>query len=112
MKALIAFYVILVICYLGGNSKTTGQWNVPVRVDLSKFKLPTFFGYAIDQKLLNKKPIDHKDYSAICRVLAQSIEMHTMHPHMDSTRLIVQKLFDRFPSLILSSEADFDSCVI
>jgi len=72
---------------------------------MSKFKLPTCYGFTRDKKLKNNSAsLDNNDYNSICRILAKSIEEFTIHPHPKSICLVVDKFVAKYPVVIIDQE--------
>ncbi len=76
-----------------------------VRLNSATYKLPTFFGTQSTEKMNDiKQSLTSKDYLAIYRILANSIEEHTLHPHPDSIRFVVDRMLSKYSNLILDKK--------
>ncbi|KAK4007161.1 hypothetical protein OUZ56_012323 [Daphnia magna] len=51
--------------------------------------------------MMKVKTLTNTEYLAIYRILADSIEERTIHPHPDSIRYVVDRVLTKFPHLIL-----------
>jgi hypothetical protein len=75
------------------------------RLDTKKYKVPSFFGTALTEKMKHAKTLlSENEYKAVYRTLADSIEIQTLHPHPDSIRFVVDTTLARFPNLIIDKK--------
>jgi hypothetical protein len=76
-----------------------------VRLNSATYKFPTFFGTQLTEKMNDtKQSLKSKDYLAIYRILANSIEEHTLHPHPDPIRFVVDRMLSNYPNLIVDKK--------
>ncbi|KAK4006398.1 hypothetical protein OUZ56_011552 [Daphnia magna] len=75
------------------------------RLDTKRYKMPSFFGTALTEKMKNAKTLlSENEYKAVYRTLADSIEIQTLHPHPDSIRFVVDTTLTRFQNLIIDKK--------
>jgi hypothetical protein len=69
---------------------------------MRKYRLPEGFGYFVTHKLDNKIPLHANEYSGVCRKLADSIELFSLHPERDSVENVVLKFILKYPNTVLN----------
>jgi hypothetical protein len=69
---------------------------------VQKYRLPEGLGYLVTHKLDNKIPLHANEYSGVCRKLADSIELFSLHPERDSVENVVLKFILKYPNTVLN----------
>lgn len=83
-----------------------------MKIELSKYRLPVGFGYVLTDKLEKKVALQNNEYSSVCRKLADSIEMFTLHPDKASVDAVAIKFLLKYPNAVFRKVEPEDTKVI